>query len=88
MSQIAQRTGIIWTPQDDIDLLAVGLDGEYDDADLLGMININQAARDWLDNKISLSDYCDILELNDIPDPFELVGEFCDHTELIMRVGL
>jgi hypothetical protein len=36
----------------------------------------------------SRSDYCDILELNDIPNPFELVGEFCDHTELIMRVGL
>jgi hypothetical protein len=88
MSQIAQRTGIIWTPQDDIDLLAVGLDCEYDDADFLAMIQINQAARDWLDNKISLSDYCDILQLNGIPDPFELVSEFCEHTELIMRAGL
>lgn len=85
MSQIAQRTGIIWTPQDDIDLLAVSADA---DADFLGMININQAARDWLDNKISLSDYCDILQMNGIPNPFELVDEFCEHTELIMRVGL
>ncbi|MEH2153246.1 hypothetical protein [Nostoc sp.] len=86
MSQIAQRTGIIWTPQDDIDLLAVSLDAA-DDADFLGMININQAARDWLDNKISLSDYCDILQMNGIPDPFELVDEFCEHTELIIRMG-
>ncbi|WP_089127445.1 hypothetical protein, partial [Tolypothrix sp. NIES-4075] len=64
MSEIAQRTGIIWTPQDDINLLAVSLDAEHDDADFWGMININQAARDWLDCKISLSDYCDILQLN------------------------
>lgn len=85
MSQIAQRTDIIWTPQDDIDLLAVSADA---DTDFLSMININQAARDWLDNKISLSDYCDILQMNDIPAPFELVDEFCEHTELIMRMGL
>ncbi|MEH1839869.1 MAG: hypothetical protein V7L20_14125 [Nostoc sp.] len=51
MSAIAQRTGIISTPQDDIDLLAVGLDDEHNDADLWGMININQAARGWLGNK-------------------------------------
>lgn len=88
MSQIAERTGIIWTPQDDIDLLAIGVDGQADHADYLAMININQAARDWLDNKISLTDYCDILQMNGIPDPFELVGEFCDHTELIIRAGL
>lgn len=88
MSKIAQRTGIIWTPQDDIDLLAVGLDCEHDDAEFLGMININEAARSWLDNKISLSDYCDILQMNGIPDPFEIVGEFCEHTELIMSVGV
>ncbi|RUS93769.1 hypothetical protein DSM107003_42700 [Trichormus variabilis SAG 1403-4b] len=85
---IAERTGIIWVPEDDIDLLAVGLDEDYDDSDVQSMININQAGRDWLDNKISLSDYCDILEANNIPDPFELVGEFCEHTELIMRAGL
>lgn len=88
MSQIAQRTGIIWTPEDDIDLLAVGIDGESDDADFLGMMNVNQAGRDWLDNKISLSDYCDILQMNDVFNPYELVGEFCEHTELIMRMGL
>lgn len=85
---IAQRTGIIWTPQDNIDLLAVGLDIDHDESDVLAMININQAARDWLNGEISLSDYCDILQINGIPDPFEIVGEFCDHTELIMRAGL
>ncbi|MGM3305102.1 hypothetical protein ACSQ6I_03805 [Anabaena sp. WFMT] len=88
MSSIAERTGIIWVPEDDIDLLAVGLDDEYNESDFLAMLNINQAGRDWLDGKISLMDYCDILQSNDIPDPYELVGEFCDHTELIMRAGL
>jgi hypothetical protein len=88
MGGIAERTGILWVPDDDIDLLSVGLDIEHDTADIKSMLNINQAGRDWLDGKISLSDYCDILQLNNIPDPYELVGEFCDHTELIMKMGL
>ncbi|WP_353930961.1 hypothetical protein WJM97_22325 [Okeanomitos corallinicola TIOX110] len=83
---IAERTGIIWTPEDDIDLLAVGIDSDSD-ADFQSMLAINQAARDWLTGKISLADYCDILQFNDIPDPFELVGEFLDHTELIIKAA-
>jgi hypothetical protein len=86
--EIAQRIGVIWTPQDDVDLLCVGLDSEHDDADFWGMINANKAARDWLDGKISISDYCDILQINGISDPFEIIGNFCDHTELIMSAGL
>ena len=85
---IAERTGIIWVPDDDIDLLSVGLGDEYDQADVIGMININQAGRDWLNNAIGIMDYCDILQENGIADPYEIVGEFCDHTELIIKAGL
>ncbi|MTJ12350.1 hypothetical protein FJR11_07020 [Anabaena sp. UHCC 0187] len=85
---IAQRTGMIWSPADDIDLLAVSVANDDGDAEIRAMLNINQAARDWLNGTISLMDYCDILQINDIPDPYEIVGEFCDHTELIMRAGL
>lgn len=85
MSEIAERTGLIWRPYDDIDLLAVSID---QDGDFESMIAINQAARDWLDGKIPLMDYCDILQENDIPNPFELVVPFLDHTELIMRAGI
>ncbi|BAY10633.1 hypothetical protein [Calothrix sp. NIES-2098] len=87
MSEIAQRTGIIWTPYDDINLLAVAVDAEACMDEAKNMAAINQAARDWLDNKISLRDYCDILQLNDVHNPLELVHDFCEHTELIMRVG-
>ncbi|MFK0729985.1 MAG: hypothetical protein ACFKPT_25135 [Gloeotrichia echinulata GP01] len=86
MSEIAERTGLIWRPYDDIDLLAVSID---QDGDFESMIAINQAARDWLDGKISLMDYCDILQENDIPHPLEeIVVPFLDHTELIMRAGI
>jgi hypothetical protein len=85
---IAERTGIIWTPEDDIDLLAVSVDDQCSESDVQAMIRINQAGRDWLDCKISLADYCDILQENDIPDPFELVDDFLVHTDLIMRAGL
>lgn len=89
MTAIAERVGRIWTPQDDIDLLAVSIDSEdTSESAIQAMIAINQAARDWLDNKISTSDYCDILEYNGVSNPFEIVGEFCEHTELIILKGL
>ncbi|MTJ11494.1 hypothetical protein FJR11_02555 [Anabaena sp. UHCC 0187] len=88
MSGIAQREGFIWTPDDDIDLLSVEIDADADDAEFAGMIGINKAGREFLENDISLTDYCDKLQLFGIPDPYELVGEFLDHTEMIMRYGL
>lgn len=87
MSEIAQREGFLWIPEDDIDLLAVEVDHDASDDEFWGMIRCNQAAREWLQNDISLADYCDKLQLNGIPDPFEIVGEFCRHTELIMLKG-
>ncbi|MBJ7298549.1 MAG: hypothetical protein JHC73_20140 [Dolichospermum sp.] len=88
MSQIAQREGFIWIPKDDIDLLSVEIDLDASDEEFNGMIGINKAGREWLQNDISLEDYCDKLELFGILDPYELVGEFLEHTELIMRYGL
>lgn len=88
MSEIAQREGFIWVPDDEIDLLAVEIDADATDAEFNGMIGINKAGREWLQNKISLRDYCDKLQLCGISNPYELVGEFLDHTELIMRNGL
>ena len=88
MSQIAQREGFIWIPEDDIDLLSVEIDVDASDEEFNGMIGINKAGREWLENDISLRDYCDKLQLFGIPDPYELVGEFSEHTELIMRHGL
>jgi hypothetical protein len=84
---IAERTGCIWVPEDDIDLLAVSIDSEASEADFQAMVRINQAGRDWLEGNISLADYCDILQENDIPDPFELVDDFLVHVDLIMRHG-
>jgi hypothetical protein len=88
MSQIAEREGFIWIPQDDIDLLSVEIDVDASDEEFNGMIGINKAGREWLQNDISLHDYCDKLQLFGIIDPYELVGEFLEHTELIMRYGL
>jgi hypothetical protein len=88
MTGIAEREGIIWTPDDDIDLLSVEIDFDASDEEFNGMIGINKAGREWLQNDISLSDYCDKLQSFSIPNPYELVGEFLDHTELIMRYGL
>ncbi|MBD2605481.1 hypothetical protein H6G81_13295 [Scytonema hofmannii FACHB-248] len=52
------------------------------------MIGCNKAAREWLENQISTADYCDKLQLHGIKDPLEIVGEFCDHIELIMYRGV
>ncbi|MGI2909045.1 hypothetical protein [Tolypothrix sp. VBCCA 56010] len=87
-SQIAQREGFIWVPDDDIDLLAVEIDIDASDEEFAGMIGCNKAAKEWLENKITLSDYCDKLQLYGVKDPFEIVGEFCDHVELIMHRGI
>lgn len=87
-SQIAQREGFLWVPDDDIDLLAVEIDVDASEEEFTGMIQINKAAREWLDNQISLADYCDKLQLYGVKDPFEIVGEFFDHVELIMYRGV
>ena len=88
MSRIAQREGLIWVPEDDIDLLSVEIDTDAGDEEFNGMIGINKAGREFLQNDISLRDYCDKIQFFGIADPYELVGEFLDHTELIMRCGL
>lgn len=87
-SPIAQREGLIWVPEDDIDLLAVEIDVNATDEEFAGMIGCNKASREWLDNQISLSDYCDKLQLYGVQNPYEIVGEFCDHVGLIMYQGL
>ncbi|WP_071190982.1 hypothetical protein [Trichormus sp. NMC-1] len=88
MAGIAQREGFIWTPDDDIDLLSVDVDIDASEEEVKGMIGINKAGREWLRGETTLSEYCDKLQLFGTPDPYELVGEFLDHTELIMRHGL
>jgi hypothetical protein len=87
-SKIAQREGLLWVPDDDIDLLAVEVDVDASDEEFVGMIGCNKAAREWLENQISTADYCDKLQLHGIKDPLEIVGEFCDHIELIMYRGV
>jgi hypothetical protein len=88
MSEIAQREGFIWVPDDDIDLISVEIDIDADDSEFDNMIGINKASREWLQSEITLSEYCDKLLFYDVPNPYELVGEFLNHTELIMRHGL
>jgi hypothetical protein len=87
MSKIAERTGIIWTPDDPLDLLSVSVDGEASEADVLGMLAINQAGRDWLTGKIDIVEYLDKLEYYGIPNPFELVDEFADHVDFVISHG-
>ncbi len=87
-SSIAQREGFLWVPEDDIDLLAVEIDVDASDEEFAGMIGCNKAAREWLDNQISLADYCDKLQFHGVQNPYEIVGDFCDHVELIMLRGL
>ncbi|WP_029635972.1 hypothetical protein [[Scytonema hofmanni] UTEX B 1581] len=87
-SKIAQREGLLWVPDDDIDLLAVEIDVDASDEEFAGMIGCNKAAREWLENQISTADYCDKLQLYGVKDPYEIVGEFCDHIELIMYRGV
>ncbi|MCM0591345.1 MAG: hypothetical protein KA716_31850 [Gloeotrichia echinulata DEX184] len=87
-SPIAQKEGFIWIPEDDIDLLAVEIDVDATDEEFAGMIGCNKAAREWLDNQISLTDYCDKLQFYGVHNPYEIVGDFCHHVELIMHQGL
>jgi hypothetical protein len=87
MSRIAERTGIIWTPDDPLDLLSVSVDGEASEADVRGMLAINQAGRDWLTGKIGIVEYLEKLEYYGIPDPFEIVDEFADHVEFVISHG-
>lgn len=87
-SQIAQREGFLWVPDDDIDLLGLEIDVDATDQEFADMIQVNKAAREWLNNQISLADYCDKLQLYGVKDPFEIVGEFCNHVELIMYRGM
>jgi hypothetical protein len=87
MSKIAERTGIIWFPDDALDLLSVHVDGNCSEAEFKGMLAINQAGRDWLKGKIDLVEYLDKLEYYGIPDPFEIMDEFVDHIDFVISHG-
>lgn len=84
MSKIAERTGIIWTPDDPLDLLSVDVHGNCSESEFQGMLAINQAGRDWLVGKIDIITYLDKLEHYGIPDPFEIVDEFADHVDFVI----
>lgn len=87
MSKIAERTGIIWTPDDPLDLLSVDVDGNCSEDEFQGMIAINRAGRDWLTGKIDIVEYLDKLEYYGIPNPFEIVDDFADHVEFVISHG-
>lgn len=87
MSKIAERTGIIWTPDDALDLLSVDIDGEASESDFQGMMAVNQAGRDWLTGKIDAVEYLDKLEHYGISNPFEMLDEFSDHVDFIYSHG-
>jgi hypothetical protein len=87
MSKIAERTGIIWTPDDPLDLLSVDVDGNCSESEFLGMLAINQAGRDWLTGKINTVEYLDKLEHYGIPDPLGILDEFADHVDFVISHG-
>lgn len=84
MSKIAERTGIIWTPDDPLDLLSVDVDGNCSESEFQGMLAINQAGRDWLTGKIDIVEYLDKLEHYGVPNPFEIVDEFAEHVDFVI----
>ena len=84
MSRIAERDGGIFIPDDSIELLSVGLSEGFTERELQGMLHINQAARDFLDAKITVEEYIDKLQFWGIPDPLELIEDYCDHVNLII----
>lgn len=84
MSKIAERTGIIWTPDDSLDLLSVDVDGNCSESEFQGMLAINQAGRDWLTGEIDIVEYLDRLEHYGILNPFEIVDEFADHVDFVI----
>lgn len=83
-SRIAQRTGIIWTPNDIVDLFTVSIDGTCSDEEFQEMININKAARLFTDGCIDGDEYLDRLEYYGIKNPYEIAGEAIEHLELIL----
>lgn len=78
-SKITQRQGVLWTPDDPLDFLAVDVEGDAGDEVFEGMLAINQAGRDLLTGKILVDTYCDILEHHDIPNPYAFLDEVTDH---------
>ncbi|MCC5641073.1 hypothetical protein LC593_35660 [Nostoc sp. CHAB 5844] len=87
MSKIAERTGLIWTPDDALNLLSVDVDGNCSEAEFQGMLAINQAGRDWLVGKIDIIEYLDKLEYYGVPNPFEILDEFADHVDFVISHG-
>ena len=84
MSRIAERSGIIWVPDDPLDLLSVQIDGDASLDEFKGMLAINQAGRDWLIGKIGITEYLDKLEHYGIPNPFEFLDEFAEHVDFVI----
>lgn len=87
MSKIAERTGIIWTPDDLLDLLSVDVDGNCSQSEFEGMLAINKAGRDWLTGTIDTVEYLDKLEYYGIPNPFEILDEFAEHVDFVISHG-
>jgi hypothetical protein len=83
-SAIAQRTGIIWVPEDPLDLLAISVEGGASDEEFWGMVRINQAGRDLLTGKIHLDTYLDMLEHYGIDQPQEIWNEAVQHVEFLI----
>jgi len=86
-SQIAERAGFVWSPDDPLDLLSVSVDGICTAFEWEGMLAINKAGRDWLGFKITTEQYLEILHGWGIVDPYELLNEFSDHVEAILACG-
>ena len=87
MSRIAERSGIIWTPEDPLDLLAVDVRGEASESDFWGMVAINTAGRNWLNGQLDTETYCDTLEHYGIIDPYAYLEEYSEHIDFIISHG-
>ncbi|MDB9372799.1 hypothetical protein [Nodularia sphaerocarpa] len=87
-SAIAERSGIIWTPPDLIDLLAVSIDGHSSPEEFQGMLRINQAARDLLTGKMLLDTYLDFLEYEGMTEPQEIWNEAVQHVGFLRGESL
>ena len=83
---IAQRTGLLWVPDDTLDLLAVSVDGDSPRSLSDGMVAINTKGRQWLNGDINAMEYLDMLEFYGIANPYEHLDEFCQHIDLIMSL--
>jgi hypothetical protein len=86
MSRIAERSGILWTPDDLLDLISVEVDGEADQSAIQGMHLINQSGRNWLDNQLDTETYLDVLASCGL-DPYAFLDEAVEHVDYLESHG-